>query len=187
MRNPVLLRGFIAVGLCLCALQVRSDGRGMPLTADLVAGAWKLVSIEYSGPAGPEPDPIFWPHSSGIIVYDRSGWMSVQISAPERPALDDRVRTSGSVAADSAARSLAFETYYAYSGTWSFDVGASAVTHHIRMSLLPYEVGKDYRRLVSFDGQHLTLTVDPGRDQGTRKQVSRRVLTWERIETSRPQ
>jgi hypothetical protein len=108
--------------------------------------------------------------------------MSVQISAPGRPTLDDKVRTSGSVPADSAARTKAFETYYAYSGTWSFDTQASAVTHHILMSLLPYEVGKDYRRLVSFDGQYLTLTVDPGRDRGNSKRVNRRVLTWERIE-----
>ena len=184
MRKPFWWRSFIALGLCLCAVRVRSDGRSLPLTADILAGAWKLVSIEYSGSAGPERDPLFWPHSSGIIVYDRSGWMSVQISGPDRPMLEDEARTSGSVAKDPVARTLAFETYYAYSGTWTFDEATSAVTHHIRMSLLPYEVGKDYRRLVSFDGRHLTLTVDPGQDRGRGKQVNRRVLTWERIDPS---
>jgi hypothetical protein len=49
MRNSVLLRSFVVAGLCLSAMQVRSDARGLPLTADTLAGAWKLVSIEYSG------------------------------------------------------------------------------------------------------------------------------------------
>ena len=181
MRTRVFLRSITVIGICMFSLWAGSDARALQLSSDQLIGTWKLVSIEYSGAAGAQPDPIFWPHSTGMIIYDRSGCMSVQIVAPNRPDIADKPRTSKSPLDDESARAAAFETYYAYFGTWSFDPGSSAVTHHIQSSLLPYEVGRNYRRLVTFDGQRLRLTVDPGQDRGQGKQLDRRVLTWERI------
>jgi hypothetical protein len=73
-------------------------------------------------------------------------------------------------------RALTLTTRYAYLGTWDFDAQASAITHHVKSSLLPEEIGKDLRRDVAFDGQHLKLTVHL--KQGD--QPTQRVLTWER-------
>jgi len=106
-------------------------------------------------------------------------------TAPNRPDIADKPRTTSLPLDDESARAAAFETYYAYYGTWSFDPGSSTVTHHIHSSLLPYEVGRNYRRLVTFDGQRLRLTVDPSQDRGRGKQLARRVLTWERITAPR--
>jgi Lipocalin-like domain len=185
MRIPLFLRSLTIIGIYLFSLTAESDARPVEPSSESLIGAWKLVSIEYSGATGPQPDPIFWPHSSGVIIYDRSGCMSVQIVAPNRPDIADKPRTTSLPLDDESARAAAFETYYAYYGTWSFDPGSSTVTHHIHSSLLPYEVGRNYRRLVTFDGQRLRLTVDPSQDRGRGKQLARRVLTWERITAPR--
>jgi len=72
----------LSVVLAICATLVGSsaysDPTGRPAIApqDLI-GAWKLVKTEYAGPHGPMQDPVFQPSSKGLIIYDRSGWMSV--------------------------------------------------------------------------------------------------------------
>jgi hypothetical protein len=171
------LRAIAVVIVCLVAGRVHSEAPASELTPDSLIGAWKLLKIEYSGPSGPMPDPTFWANSQGLIVYDRSGWMSVQIFAPNRPTIANTVRTSGVFGDDSSARAAAFDTYYAYFGTWEFNAATCIVTHHLKSSLLPYETGSDYKRNVTFDGKYLKLTVH----QQQNEQPRERVLTWERV------
>jgi hypothetical protein len=106
-------------------------------------------------------DPVFGPNPQGIIIYDRSGWMSVQIVIANRPTIARPVsRTSVVVTADEAQLAVqAFDSYCAYFGTWEFDAAKSVITHHLKASLLSYETGVDYAREVRFDGAHLKLTV----------------------------
>jgi len=56
-----------------------------------------------------------------------------------------------------AAGAVAFDTYYAYFGTWDFNADTSVITHHINSSLLPYETGLEHRREATFDGVHLKM------------------------------
>lgn len=78
-------------------------------------------------------------------------------------------------------KAQAFDTYYAYCGTWTYEVATQTVTHHLQSSLLPYETGLDYRRHVSLRGDHLELSVsDPQKDGGVRT----RTLAWERVSGS---
>jgi len=124
-------------------------------------GAWRLVSIDYSGPNGALTDPDFGPNPEGIIIYDKSGWMSVQIVTANRPAMvRPATRASGSATPEEAsAKAAAFDTYYAYFGTWTYDAAKSVITHHLKSSLLPYEAALDKRREVSLEGGRLKLTV----------------------------
>ena len=55
-------------------------------TREQLIGAWRLVSIESATPGGAVVDPFFEKGSAGFIVYDASGWMSVQISGPHQDA-----------------------------------------------------------------------------------------------------
>jgi hypothetical protein len=144
-----------------------------------MVGAWNLVSIDYSGPAGPLPDPVFGPDPHGVIIYDSSGWMSVQIVTANRPTMKrPPTRTTGIVSSEDAQmKSQAFDTYYAYFGTWDYDATRKVVTHHLKSSLLPYETGQDYQRDVELRGSHLRLIAAMGEGNEAR----RRILTWERI------
>jgi len=149
------------------------------LTKQAIVGAWRLVSIDYSGPNGALADPVFGPNPQGIIIYEQSGWMSVQIVTANRPVMTrPATRTSGVVTADDAKLAAgAFDTYYAYFGTWDYNADTSVITHHLKSSLLPYETGLDYRREVTFDGVHLKLI---GRSQ-ERGEERQRTLVWTRV------
>jgi hypothetical protein len=109
--------------------------------------------------------------------------MSVQIVTANRPTMAaPAARTSGVESADDAKRAAqAFNTYYAYFGSWELDPANSVITHHLKASLLPYETGVDYRRSVSISGGRLELTVSNQVDG----EVRQRTLTWERLASGR--
>ena len=156
-----------------------SQTAAQKLTKQAIGGAWRLVGIDYSGPNGALADPVFGPNPQGIIIYEQSGWMSVQIVTANRPVMTrPATRTSGVVTADDAKLAAgAFDTYYAYFGTWDYDADTSVITHHLKSSLLPYETGLDYRREVTFDGVHLKL-IARSQESGEERL---RMLVWTRV------
>jgi hypothetical protein len=112
-----------------------------------------------SGPKGPLIDPFYQADSVGLIVYAESGWMSVQIAAPHRktwPATTSRSAQESRL--DVQLKTAAFDSYYAYFGTWSFDDADSVVTHRVTASLIPAEAGASYTQKVTLDGPLMTLT-----------------------------
>ena len=149
------------------------------LTDEAIFGAWRLVSVDYSGPNGSLVDPVFGPNPQGVLIYDRSGWMSVQIVTANRPTMARPAsRTSGVVTAEDARLAAqAFNTYYAYFGTWELDAANSVITHHLQASLLTYETGVEYRREATFDGEHLKLIARSQQDGEARQ----RTLVWMRV------
>ena len=154
------------------------------LTRQLIIGAWRLVNIDYSGPNGALADPVFGPKPQGIIIYDQSGWMSVQIVTANRPKIPrPATRTSHVVTPDDAKlAAAAFDTYYAYFGSWDYNPETSVITHQLHSSLLPYETGMEYRREVTFDGTNLKLTAQSQEGRERRQ----RTLVWTRISDSGP-
>jgi hypothetical protein len=148
-------------------------------TKQVIIGAWRLVGIDYTGPNGALADPVFGPNPQGIIIYDQSGWMSVQIVTANRPAIPrPATRTSGFVTPnDAKLAAAAFDTYYAYFGTWDYNAETSVITHQLNSSLLPYETGLEYRREVTLDGAYLKLIARSQVQGETRK----RTLVWTRL------
>ena len=144
-----------------------------------IIGAWRLVGIDYSGPNGALPDPVFGPNPQGIIIYDQSGWMSVQIVTANRPVMAKPVARTSRVATPNDAKlaAAAFDTYYAYFGTWDYNAETAVITHHINASLLPYETGLEYWREVAFDGVHLKL-IARSQEAGEERH---RTMVWTRI------
>lgn len=155
---------------------------GAKLTRQLIIGAWRLVGIDYSGPDGALADPMFGPQPQGIIIYDQSGWMSVQIVTANRPAMQRPTTRTSHVETPNDAKlaAAAYDTYYAYFGSWDYNPETSVITHHLDSSLLPYETGLEYRREVTFDGANLKLTA---RSQEGREE-RQRTLVWTKISDS---
>jgi hypothetical protein len=119
-------------------------------------GAWTLVSAETLRQNGPST-PAFGDRITGLLIYDRSGQMSLQI-AGERPSVGD-VETYEAMSPDERVAFL--DSYYAYFGYFDVDEAAHVVTHRIRGSLRPNELGANYRRQFGIDGDRLTLASPP--------------------------
>jgi hypothetical protein len=158
------------------ASAVPQDGQAASTSQQLL-GTWRLVSIETIRPNGEVVYPFYGKRPEGLLMYDRSGWMSVQIVSDPKPTVPTASSREGFLASKPAEKVSAIDGYYAYCGTWSVDESASTVTHHIQQSLGPGERNEDVVRKLSIDGNRLTLlakTHEAGEDRLRR-------LVWERV------
>lgn len=163
-RNPIRAGMALLLLLCLSAgpqrLAVSQAARTPHATRHDLVGAWRLVSIHIEGPQGPTNDPFYNADPTGILMYQASGWMSVQIVGQPRPAMQaEASRPPRAESAEEAQRKAAvFDTYYAYFGTWDYDAATLTVTHHIKSSLIPGESGMSYSQAVALEGENLIFT-----------------------------
>jgi hypothetical protein len=183
MRAPgyanLSLLWVICLCVPLCQAQAPDHGAVPVRTRQQLIGAWRLVGIDFSDRSGPIVDPFYQAGSIGIIVYDSSGWMSVHIAAPHRKAWEVPASRLASAAAaqDAKFKVAAFDTYYAYFGTWDFDQAKSVVTHHVKSSLIPAESGLDYAQKVTLENGRLVFTGH----SGPPGQEITRTKVWERV------
>lgn len=155
----------------------REEGAAPARREDLL-GAWRLVGIEVKGPNGPERDPFYGAGSEGLLIYDASGWFSVQIMGQPRPSLDAPAsRPEARSARRDGIKAAAIDTYYAYYGTWSFDEASSTVTHRAAGALYPGEARATYRQKVEVHGSRMTFT----RTQGSAGHATVQTKVWERV------
>lgn len=174
--------GLAMLALAGAALSMAGNGAAVRLTREEVVGVWRLVRIEYSGPHGARVDPFYQTGSTGLLIYDPSGWMEVQIAAPHRQLFEvPQQRTGAAPTADAAAKAGAFDSYYAYDGTWELDAASSVLTHHVLDSLIPAEAGKTYTQQVSLENGRLVFT---NRSGGRAAETVRRKI-WERADAPR--
>jgi Lipocalin-like domain len=160
-------------------LYASASGTAHSTREDLI-GAWRLQSIQLIGPGGPMSDPFYNEGSTGILIYEPSGWMSVQIAGQRRATVDvptSRPLQNSSTPEEVRRKAQALDTYYAYFGTWEFDEATSTVTHHIVSSLFPTEAGVSYSQMVTLDGDLLTFTTR--RELAGGKLIQKKV--WQRI------
>lgn len=137
-------------------------------------GTWSLLyaqTVLTDGAIGPlngRPGPY-----AGLIMYQPSGMMAVQIAYPRQGIAHDA--DFGALPADQ--RLAYLDSYYAYFGRYEFDPAASIVHHHVQSSLEPNEIGVHYRRKVALRGDVVTLTTIPNEPNPK----SHNVLSWRRI------
>jgi hypothetical protein len=158
------------------------QGTSVPSVRDKFVGAWRLVSIETVRPNGEVIYPFYGKHPEGLIMYDRNGWMSVQIVSDPPPTVPTSSSREETIAASPSEKAKALDGYYAYCGTWTLDLANATVTHHIRQSLYPGERGEDAVRHFVLDGDRLILTAkahEMGEDH-------ERKLVWQRVQTGQP-
>lgn len=136
-------------------------------------GTWKLINGEARLANGRVLHP-YGQNPAGMLIYDRSGHMSVHLAAADRQpfAEADKARST----CDEA--KAAIEKYEAYFGTYEVDEANKVVTHHVGGSLLPNWTGSDQVRFYEFAGDRLTLSTAEIPYSGTTLVGN---LTWERI------
>ena len=145
---------------------------------DLI-GAWRLVSIGVEGAGSTRADPFYNTVASGLLIYDPSGWVSVQIVGTARPTVGapaSRQHAANDVRA-AKLKAMLLDTYYAYFGTWEYDPQTSTVTHRVRSSLYSSEEGVSYAQHVQLYGSRLVFTRTL--ESATGNTVQKKV--WERI------
>jgi len=122
-------------------------------------GAWRYLGSMTDG----KPTPGRGANPKGIIYYDPSGTMVVQVASDK-----ERGKAGSAPTPDEAQAALA--GYVAYFGTYTVDERAATVTHHRHASVQPGDVA-DLVRGFEFAGDRLIL-----RPPGTTYEV-----LWERI------
>jgi hypothetical protein len=160
--------------------QLYASARGTAhSTREDLIGAWRLQSIQLIGSDGPMSDPFYNEGSTGILIYDPSGWMSVQIAGQRRSSVDVPASRplQNNTPEEARRKAQALDTYYAYFATWEFDEATSTVTHHIVSSLFPTEAGVSYSQKAILDGDLLTFTTQREFAGGT--VIQKKV--WQRI------
>lgn len=129
-------------------------------TRDDLVGVWRLADIVTDDAAHANTDPFYGAHPAGLIVYDASGYFSVQIASLPRPVQAADVARAGAAAtlAQRTASAQILDGYYAYYGRWEFDATTSQVTHRVERSLFPVEEGKVYVQRAQVQGNRLVFT-----------------------------
>jgi len=147
------------------------------MSRDQLLGIWKLLSYEFRLSDGIVIRPM-GQGVQGILMYDASGWMSLQIFDPERPQFATNDWMSGTPEEAKAA----LDGLMAYYGTWELNDKKGTVVHHIVGSSFPNWCGIDREQFFELKANRLTLMTLPTMLSG--EQVVGQ-LSWERI-TPRP-
>ncbi len=146
-----------SVLMLLCSLPLFARAQNDSIAKRFV-GAWKLISIEGEDPGF----PLGYDHPSGMIIYDASGWMSGQIAVKgDRKPFAAGLR-SGTVEEKAAA----FDSYFAYYGTYTVDSEKKTITHHVENHSWPGLHGVDNVRWFEFEGNDRLILMPVGNGKG---------------------
>jgi Lipocalin-like domain len=145
---------------------------------DQLIGAWKLVSYEEKPVDGSAPFHPLGERPLGIIMYTPDGYMSAQLSKPDRPPFDSGDWFKGT---DEDYKQEA-STYIAYTGPFHVDEAKRTLTHTMFISLFPNWVGQTQPRVVKIEGNTLHLSTAAPIHSGGK--IVNSSLVWER---ARPQ
>ena len=173
-RPRYLLFGIVLVSLLSMSA---SSSVAAKTPQEKLVGAWRLVSVETVRTNGDIIYPFYGKHPQGLLVYDASGWMSVQIVSDPAPTKPDASSREEMLRAPIAEKVAAFDGYYAYFGTWAVDAANGTVTHYVQQSLFPAERGEEGVRHFEIDGDRLTLTAKT-HEMGEEHE---RKLVWKRV------
>jgi hypothetical protein len=154
------------------AWQPTTPSRPEDNSATAFLGTWKLVSfIRQEVPSGAASD-VMGSHPSGYINYSQDSRMMVIITG------SDRKKPAASVATPAEVEALT-KGLVSYAGTYTVDVKARTVTHHVDISWNEVYTGTDQTRNYELKGNRLSLTTIPSPDPVTGK-MTVRTLIWER-------
>jgi hypothetical protein len=162
----------VALFVAFCMLAASAGEAAADLQKEFV-GSWKLLSIE--GPANGSAQANTG-KPSGIIMFDNTGHMAVQLIRGDRPAFD------GGSNGTPQERAQAYSSYTAYYGTYTFEPENHVVIYHLASSLNPGQVGQAYIRYFEFKGNRLTLSVaDDGRGGRRAFKDTTQHFVWEKL------
>lgn len=147
-----MIRHILAVPLLLVAIGqgVQSKTQG---TAKALVGSWKLLSYEDRDASG----TIVYPYGkspSGLLIYDSTGHMAVQImkNPPPDIASDDWDKFTV------AEKVALYDGYVAYFGRYEVDTSRHVVIHLPEAHLSKLYIGRREERHFKFSGDRLILS-----------------------------
>jgi hypothetical protein len=132
---------------------------------DNFTGAWRVVSVEDRNPDGSLSYP-YGAEPAGLLLYDETGRMSVQIMRRDRAPFSSN--DWDEISAEEIRSAI--EGVTAFFGTYEIDEAEATIIHRVEGHLLPNSVGKELKRGYEFSGNLLIL----------KPSATRRVI-WERI------
>ena len=167
MRNVTTNRRRVAIWVLMlvacgetfgdASTQTRSSARAQML------GAWELESRTVRAANGDILlDPVLGKQPLGRLFYDASGHMMLQmmrqdraqaIGVPTNPKDSNNPRIV-----------LGYDSYF---GTFRVNAPAGTITHHVDGSLFPEDLGKDFERRFTIDGDTFTLSFTSKSAEGT--------------------
>jgi lipocalin-like protein len=134
-------------------------------------GTWRLVSYESWDEAGGVEYPL-GREVVGQLMYDAEGNMSALVAGANAPPF-----ASGDVGGGTDAEvRAAFDGFFAYFGTYSFNLSAGTIIHHVRSASFPNWTGTEQVRYFKAEGQRLVLSTPIS--EGSRRLTV--ILIWER-------
>jgi lipocalin-like protein len=145
----------------------------MPGPADML-GTWSLVSWQTRDANGTIGHP-FGADASGLLIYDRGGYMSGAMMRTHRRAFArPRTQAVQFEAGDPEELAEAFNSFLSYAGRW--EIGADGlVRHHVEIASIPGWAGTTLLREAHVDAGELILRTPPRIVAGLEQ---RGVLRW---------
>src|SRR5688572_3354906 len=136
-----------------------------------IVGTWQLMTRTVSRADGTViVDPVLGEKPTGRLVYDASGAMMLQMMRTGRTEAICNPASAGGKANPRVI--LGYDSYF---GRYTVDDKAGTVTHHVEGSLFPEDLGDDWVRPFTLDGDRLTLRLTSATDGLTRTLVFQRV------------
>jgi hypothetical protein len=135
-----------------------------------IVGTWQLMTRTVKRADGTAiVDPVLGEKPAGRLVYDPGGAMSLQMM---RTGRKEAISTPSNARDKSNPRViLGYDSYF---GRYKVDEKAGTVTHHVEGSLFPEDLGDDWVRPFTLNGDTLTLSLK-GEDGLTRTLVFQRM------------
>jgi Lipocalin-like domain len=147
-----MTRGLLVTILAL-TLGAAADELDAPKGASIV-GTWKLLSASASTADGARNDRPYGERPSGMLIYTADGRMMAVIShSGRKPLSGDRI------GAPADERANAFASFLAYGGRYS--LRGDTVVHHVEVASVENWVNTDLVRLLTIDGNRMTLRTPP--------------------------
>jgi len=116
-------------------------------------GTWELVSFELQTTGGDELSPL-GDSPIGIVIIDKSGYMSAQLSRGDRAPFSSDPPTSEEI-------QTAFMGFIAYFGKYRIDEKKQTFTTHVEGSSNPDWIGEDQIRYYEMKDNQLILKTMP--------------------------
>ena len=140
------------VGVCAVPSGNSAEQAGRR-TRDRIIGAWQLESREVRKAGGEVVrDAVLGAEPVGRLIYDATGHMSLQMMR-----LDRKQAISTPTNRQDAQNARVILGYDSYFGTFHVDDAAGTVVHNVVGSLFPEDIGKDFVRRLTVEGDRLTL------------------------------
>ena len=139
--------------------------------AQRIIGTWQLMTRTVQRADGATiVDPVLGEKPSGRLVYDANGAMMLQMM---RTGRKDAISTPANSRDKANPRVvLGYDSYF---GRYTIDERAGTVTHHVEGSLFPEDLGADWVRPFTLEGDTLTLRLTSTADG------LRRTLVFQRL------